>query len=341
MKTAVYCGHQSPFGITFLKAVLEDQVIQEESIVLAGSERWGKFRARLKHKPYSAPGKKARLQYEESLHQVESLLQQFNSKARIYTTEDANEDAELSSGCELMLSAAFPQIFQENLIRKFALGAINFHPSFLPRCRGAHPVYWAIASREPYSGVSSHFITPKIDAGPLLARVKITYDQDEVTYEELYQKCNKNLPKVLAMTRAALLNKGLRPEPTEVPTFFREDRPIHHRVNWEQEPKEWVSAKIRASQAFTTFKGRVIKLYPPVKSLEAGGDGLKPPGLLVKKVRGSLLVACLDGLLQCGYEVVPKFWLVRKTKGLFRRMGQQELFCQLLSCYIPEGSQFV
>jgi hypothetical protein len=43
------------------------------------------------------------------------------------------------------------------------LGALNVHPSALPKYRGPSPVLWAIRNGNPFMGVSVHRMTERID----------------------------------------------------------------------------------------------------------------------------------------------------------------------------------
>jgi len=49
------------------------------------------------------------------------------------------------------------------------LGGINLHGSLLPRHRGAAPVQWALLKGDSEAGVSVIHMTPRLDAGPILA----------------------------------------------------------------------------------------------------------------------------------------------------------------------------
>ena len=51
--------------------------------------------------------------------------------------------------------------------------AINVHSSLLPQYRGAAPINWAIINGERETGISIIRITPKIDAGDILAQRKM------------------------------------------------------------------------------------------------------------------------------------------------------------------------
>ncbi len=72
------------------------------------------------------------------------------------------------SGAELIVTLHFDQILAPATIALAPRGGINLHPSLLPRHRGPVPAFWALL--EGGTGVSVHRLTPRIDAGEVLAQ---------------------------------------------------------------------------------------------------------------------------------------------------------------------------
>jgi methionyl-tRNA formyltransferase len=85
------------------------------------------------------------------------------------------------------------------------LGALNVHPSALPRYRGPSPVLWAIRNGDPYLGITVHRMTERIDAGPVLAQVDDLPIPDLVTSEAVWELTKAALPGLLgaALNRVA------------------------------------------------------------------------------------------------------------------------------------------
>jgi methionyl-tRNA formyltransferase len=72
---------------------------------------------------------------------------------------------------DLLVVAAYGQIFPSSLLTVARLGALNLHYSLLPRWRGAAPVQAAIVAGDPKSGVTTMWMTEGLDEGPIfLAR---------------------------------------------------------------------------------------------------------------------------------------------------------------------------
>jgi methionyl-tRNA formyltransferase len=85
---------------------------------------------------------------------------------------------------DLLVVCDYGQILKGHVLEIAPLGGINLHGSLLPRHRGAAPVQWAILAGDRETGVSVIHMTPRLDAGPILA-VRRTLIGDEETAEYL------------------------------------------------------------------------------------------------------------------------------------------------------------
>ena len=72
-------------------------------------------------------------------------------------------------GADIMVVCDYGQILSGDTLRTTRLGGINLHGSLLPRHRGAAPVQWAILCGDKKTGVSVIHMTPRLDAGRVLA----------------------------------------------------------------------------------------------------------------------------------------------------------------------------
>jgi methionyl-tRNA formyltransferase len=68
---------------------------------------------------------------------------------------------------------SFDQIFAAPVLAVPRVGAVNFHPSLLPRFRGAEPLFWQVFFGEREAGLTAHLITERIDAGPIVGQVRV------------------------------------------------------------------------------------------------------------------------------------------------------------------------
>lgn len=312
MKTILFCGHLSRFGEAFLLNTLGSPSLQIDTIILAKVELCMTFTAKLKRIQQLPNEAEFRRNY---LRKTKSIVQALKIKAprsRVVFVEDANSEwiRDYIKSFHAVLTAAFPQIFSTAFLTANPNGAVNFHPSYLPRCRGAHPVYWTIASREDFGGVSSHFMTKKIDQGPLIARKKILFDKHSITYNALYEMALIALPKVIEETITFLKEDSSKIPIEEAlqPTYFRENQSSDHQINWDLDEMAVISAKIRAGNAFCLLSetGQQLYLYPPVTFQHCESEVYTNP-LIKEQSRDFILIEGKRGLLYSRFRLEHRF----------------------------------
>jgi methionyl-tRNA formyltransferase len=85
---------------------------------------------------------------------------------------------------DLLVVCDYGEILSADTLAIAPLGGINLHASLLPKYRGAAPIQWALYHGESETGVSVIHMTPRLDAGPILA-VRRTPIGAEETHPEL------------------------------------------------------------------------------------------------------------------------------------------------------------
>lgn len=80
---------------------------------------------------------------------------------------------------DLLIVAAYGQIFPDSLLTLARLGALNLHYSLLPRWRGAAPVQAAILAGDTVTGVTTMWMTAGLDEGPTFLSRTTPIDPDE------------------------------------------------------------------------------------------------------------------------------------------------------------------
>ncbi|WZO97846.1 methionyl-tRNA formyltransferase [Isosphaeraceae bacterium EP7] len=84
---------------------------------------------------------------------------------------------------DLFVTAAYGQILSADLLGIPPLGGVNLHGSILPSYRGAAPVARAIQNGETEAGVTVIRMTPRIDAGGMIAVARTPVDPAETAGE--------------------------------------------------------------------------------------------------------------------------------------------------------------
>ena len=80
---------------------------------------------------------------------------------------------------DLIVVAAYGQYIRGSILELPQHGAINIHPSLLPKYRGAAPIQMAIAEGEMETGVSIIDVAKEMDAGDILCQQRFPIDPDD------------------------------------------------------------------------------------------------------------------------------------------------------------------
>ena len=109
----------------------------------------------------------------------------------------------------LIVLADYGQIVPAALLDAPAHGALNLHPSLLPRHRGASPVPAAILAGDRQTGVTLMRMDERLDGGPIVAQVGVPLEGTE-TAPELEARLADEAARLLRATLADWLSGRLR-----------------------------------------------------------------------------------------------------------------------------------
>lgn len=81
----------------------------------------------------------------------------------------------------LIVLAGYMRILSPEFVAQFGGKMLNIHPSLLPKYPGLHTHRQALKNGDAVHGTSVHFVTDKLDGGPLIlqARVPVFSDDSE------------------------------------------------------------------------------------------------------------------------------------------------------------------
>lgn len=95
---------------------------------------------------------------------------------------DRDVDAALqAAGTELICLAGFMRILSPWFVNQWPDRIVNIHPSLLPAFKGTDSHSQALAAGVKISGCTVHFVSPEMDAGPIIMQsaVPVLADDDE------------------------------------------------------------------------------------------------------------------------------------------------------------------
>lgn len=116
-------------------------------------------------------------------------------------------------GAEVLVLAGFMRILSPEAIARFPAGIVNVHPSLLPAFPGTiHAVQKALDHGVKVTGVTVHFVTEDVDAGPIIAQepVAVEAEDDAAALHARIQSVEHRLyPQVIdALGRGRLQVRG-------------------------------------------------------------------------------------------------------------------------------------
>tara|TARA_Y100000994_G_scaffold62065_1_gene50289 strand:- start:131 stop:808 length:678 start_codon:yes stop_codon:yes gene_type:complete len=74
---------------------------------------------------------------------------------------------------DLVILAGYMKILTKSFILSFQDKIINIHPSLLPKYPGLNTHQRALAARDEISGATVHFVTEKLDSGPIIIQGEV------------------------------------------------------------------------------------------------------------------------------------------------------------------------
>ena len=79
----------------------------------------------------------------------------------------------------LVVLAGFMRILSDGFVRHYQGRMLNIHPSLLPKFRGLNTHARAIEAGETEHGATVHFVTPELDAGPIVIQARVPVHDDD------------------------------------------------------------------------------------------------------------------------------------------------------------------
>jgi methionyl-tRNA formyltransferase len=177
---------------------------------------------------------------------------------------------------DLIVVAAYGQYIPSSVLAIPRREAINFHPSMLPKYRGAAPIQMAIAEGEAVTGVSIIYVAKETDAGDMILQEVVPIERDDTSVtlaERLGQRGAGLMLQAIDLIRAGRAPRIAQDHAaaTYVPKLTKEDG----RIPWARDA-ETIRNRIRG---FTPWPGCFCRLAPDRdETLRVWGAEVQPGG---------------------------------------------------------------
>ena len=135
---------------------------------------------------------------------------------------------------ELLVFAFVTEIVQPEVLAVPRHGAIQYHPSLLPRHRGRSAMNWAIAAGETTTGLTVFWVDEGIDTGPVLLQREVPIGPDDtvgsIYFEQLYPQGIEALVEAVGLVREG--HAPREPQDEALATYEPPMGRLHSAIDW-------------------------------------------------------------------------------------------------------------
>ena len=203
---------------------------------------------------------------------------------------------------DLAILAFVTDIIPQTLLNIPTAGTICYHPSLLPKHRGASGINWAVIQGDTRTGLTILWVDEGIDTGPILLQKEIDILPEDTT-GSLYFNQLFGMGVDAIVEAVALIKDGKAPKIPQDNSLATYEPPCDDKVaalDWSK-PAPEVYNLIRGCDpqpgAYSSIKGGKVRFY---QARLMGSETGKMPGEIVEISDGEIVVALQGGLLAIG-----------------------------------------
>lgn len=187
-----------------------------------------------------------------------------------------------SKQVDLIVVGFYGKILSKKMLEMPKYGALNVHPSLLPKYRGPSPVQNVILNNETKTGVTIILMDEKVDHGPMIAAESFEIGSRKFTAPELTKELWELGGDLLVKTIPKWIAGEIKPIPQshEDATYTKILRKQDGHIDWNKSAQD-IERQIRAFTpwpgSFTLWDGRRLKITSVSISTPPAPQPL-PPG---------------------------------------------------------------
>ncbi len=218
---------------------------------------------------------------------------------------------------DLIVAMHYGVIFKKPLLDVAPMGAVNIHPTRLPRGQGMTPSCWHMLMGDNKNWITLHWIDEGIDTGPVIAQGWVEITPDETGHDstnKLLHEGHRIFAESLPLIREGVAPRIPQDQIPGVERLYYRWQPHYARIPW-HEPAGKVALHIRAlchpketptysGEAYTHLAGRKVSVWAGkvadegrwVANKAMPGEilSLTGEGLVVKTGQGVVLLTDID-----------------------------------------------
>ena len=211
-------------------------------------------------------------------------------------------EAYLGLSPDLVILAFVTDLIPETLLDIPSIGTICYHPSLLPRHRGASGINWAVIQGDTRTGLTILWVDKGIDTGPILLQKEVDILPADTTGSLYFNKLFEMGVDAIVES-VVLIKNGKAPKLPQDDSLATYEPPCDDRVaavDWSK-PASDVYNLVRGCDpqpgAYSTLKGEKIRFYK-ASLIEITEETL--PGQVIRSGAGEVVVALEGGRLKIG-----------------------------------------
>jgi methionyl-tRNA formyltransferase len=200
---------------------------------------------------------------------------------------------------DLFVVASFGLIIPRWLLDVPSVGAINVHPSLLPKYRGPSPMQWALLNGDTETGITLIRMSERMDAGNILYRERVPIGPEEdaaALSDRLSHRVGEIVPPFIQSVESDGLPEG-EIQSEEEATYTSIISKEMGKIDWTKGAVQIVN-QIRAfvlwPAAYTFLDGLMLKVF---QGKVASGAGEGTPGTIESVLKEGIRVSTGEGCL--------------------------------------------
>lgn len=207
---------------------------------------------------------------------------------------------------DIIIVAAFGQLFSKDVLAIGKFGCINIHASLLPKWRGASPIQHAILAGDKQTGVSIMQMQKGMDAGDVWLQSSCVITTED-TSESLHQRLGELSGGTLLQAIEIIVDGEQVPKKQVAAdvTYCAKIQKNDGLIDWSDSAQK-IIRELRAYQPwpgiFTFIGERRVRIVSAVE--ERSGSAEVNPGVVLDTDKAGILVSCGINSLRI-QELVP------------------------------------